>query len=97
MSRVLTESMGSLALSICHVGSTSVPGLIAKPAIDVDLIVPNVEDEYSYLPRLAQDKRERPGTKQRRYGPRVNSQRDCPLQRSESSRGVRQTRASLNR
>ena len=50
--RVLMDSIGDLALSICHVGSTSVPGTFAKPVIDVDLTVPDVEDEHSYLPLL---------------------------------------------
>jgi len=30
-----------IALSIEHVGSTSVPGLAAKPVIDIDVVVPN--------------------------------------------------------
>jgi len=50
--RVLTKSIGDLALSICHVGSTSVPGLVAKPVIDADLTVLDVEDEHSYVPQL---------------------------------------------
>lgn len=37
---------------IDHVGSTAVPGLIAKPVIDVDLTVPDVDDEAAYLPQL---------------------------------------------
>ncbi|KAF0196064.1 MAG: hypothetical protein FD169_1130 [Bacillota bacterium] len=32
-------SLGEVALSIEHVGSTSVPGLAAKPIIDMDVIV----------------------------------------------------------
>ena len=32
-------ALGSLALSIEHVGSTSVPGLAAKPIIDIDVVV----------------------------------------------------------
>lgn len=40
------------ALSVRHVGSTSVPGLWAKPIIDVDLIVADSGDETAYLPDL---------------------------------------------
>ena len=39
-------------LSLQHVGSTAVPGLIAKPVIDLDLTVPDVTDEGSYLTDL---------------------------------------------
>ena len=39
-------------LSVQHVGSTAVPGLIAKPVIDLDLTVLDVLDEHGYLPRL---------------------------------------------
>ena len=35
----LSEAVGELAESIEHVGSTSVPGLAAKPVIDVDVVV----------------------------------------------------------
>ena len=35
-----------------HVGSTSVPGLAAKPIIDMVLAVPDSSDEPSYVPRL---------------------------------------------
>jgi len=34
----IQEALGSLALSIEHVGSTSVQGLSAKPIIDIDLV-----------------------------------------------------------
>ena len=46
---------GALAerlLPIRHVGSTAVPGLTAKPVIDLDLTVPDVEHEDGYLPQL---------------------------------------------
>ncbi|HKJ03147.1 MAG TPA: GrpB family protein [Longimicrobiales bacterium] len=33
------EALGDVALSIEHVGSTSVPGLAAKPVIDIDVVV----------------------------------------------------------
>ena len=39
-------------LSVHHVGSTAVPGLTAKPVIDIDLTVPDVADEASCLPEL---------------------------------------------
>lgn len=37
---------------IQHVGSTAVPGMTAKPVIDVDLLVPDVLDEDAWLPAL---------------------------------------------
>ena len=35
----LDNALGSLALSIEHVGSTSVEGLSAKPCIDIDVVI----------------------------------------------------------
>ncbi len=35
-----------------HVGSTSVPGLAAKPRIDMLLLVANTADEHAYVPDL---------------------------------------------
>ena len=37
---------------IHHVGSTAVPGLAAKPIIDIALAVPDSADEPSYVPAL---------------------------------------------
>jgi GrpB-like predicted nucleotidyltransferase (UPF0157 family) len=39
-------------MRIDHIGSTAVTGLAAKPTIDIDVSVANVEDEASYLPAL---------------------------------------------
>lgn len=39
-------------LAIEHVGSTAVPGLWAKPLIDIDLTVANSADEEAWLPDL---------------------------------------------
>ena len=39
-------------LAIEHVGSTSVPGLWAKPLIDVDLTVADSADEPAYVPAM---------------------------------------------
>ena len=48
----LRSVLGNEALRIEHVGSTSVPGLMAKPIIDILLVVPNSADEPSYVPHL---------------------------------------------
>jgi len=45
--------VGDLAASIEHVGSTSVPGLAAKPIIDVDIVVPTAERMPAVIERLA--------------------------------------------
>lgn len=37
------------ATLIAHVGSTAVPGLAAKPIVDIQASVPEVEDEASYV------------------------------------------------
>jgi GrpB-like predicted nucleotidyltransferase (UPF0157 family) len=44
--------LGDRALRIEHVGSTSIPGLAAKPIIDILLVVPDSADEQAYLPAM---------------------------------------------
>jgi GrpB-like predicted nucleotidyltransferase (UPF0157 family) len=44
--------LGARALRLEHVGSTSVPGLAAKPRIDVLLVVGSTADEPGYVPAL---------------------------------------------
>ncbi|MEV4630026.1 GrpB family protein [Micromonospora sp. NPDC049523] len=51
-SSLLTEALGSLVVGVEHVGSTSVPGLAAKPIIDIDLLVEDTADESRYVPAL---------------------------------------------
>lgn len=46
------EALGTRALDVEHVGSTSVPGLPAKPIIDVDLTVADPAAEAAWLPQL---------------------------------------------
>ncbi|MBV9650913.1 MAG: GrpB family protein [Pseudonocardiales bacterium] len=44
--------LGEAVVLVEHVGSTAVPGLVAKPIIDILLVVPNSADEASYVPLL---------------------------------------------
>lgn len=44
--------LGGRALLVEHAGSTSVPGLAAKPVIDIVLAVADSSDETSYVPAL---------------------------------------------
>jgi GrpB-like predicted nucleotidyltransferase (UPF0157 family) len=44
--------LGARALRIEHAGSTSVPGLAAKPVVDIVLVVANSADEDAYVSAL---------------------------------------------
>lgn len=48
----IAAALGPKALSIEHIGSTSVPGLAAKPIIDILVVVENSGDEASYHPAM---------------------------------------------
>jgi GrpB-like predicted nucleotidyltransferase (UPF0157 family) len=48
----IRAALRDAALLVEHVGSTSVPGLVAKPRIDILLAVASSADEATYLPAL---------------------------------------------
>jgi GrpB-like predicted nucleotidyltransferase (UPF0157 family) len=48
----IISALGPTALGIEHVGSTSVPGLAAKPIADIQVSVAELADEARYLPQL---------------------------------------------
>ena len=48
----INEVLGQRVVRLEHIGSTSVPGLAAKPIIDILLVVPDSSDEPSYVPDL---------------------------------------------
>jgi len=48
----IREALGWRALQLEHVGSTSIPGLAAKPVIDIDLTVADPGREQDYIPVL---------------------------------------------
>ena len=49
---LIRQALGWRALQLEHVGSTSVPGLPAKPVIDIDLTVADPDREPHYVPAL---------------------------------------------
>lgn len=48
----IRAALGERVLLLEHVGSTSVPGLDAKPIIDIALVVADPADEAAYVPAL---------------------------------------------
>jgi GrpB-like predicted nucleotidyltransferase (UPF0157 family) len=48
----IKAALGERAIRVEHVGSTSVPGLMAKPIIDILLVVADSADEPLYVPAL---------------------------------------------
>lgn len=48
----IRAALGARAVQIEHVGSTSVPGLAAKPVIDIVLVVADSADEPAYVADL---------------------------------------------
>ena len=48
----LAGALGPLAVGIEHVGSTAVPGLAAKPIIDLDVVIATREDLPAVIQRL---------------------------------------------
>jgi GrpB-like predicted nucleotidyltransferase (UPF0157 family) len=50
--RRIRHALGDRVRRLEHVGSTSVPGLAAKPVIDLVLEVPDSSHEPAYVPEL---------------------------------------------
>ena len=48
----IREALGDAVVRLEHVGSTAVAGLPAKPVLDLDLAVPDSDDEAAYVPAL---------------------------------------------
>jgi GrpB-like predicted nucleotidyltransferase (UPF0157 family) len=50
--RRIRRALGDGVVQLEHVGSTAVPGIAAKPRIDILLVVQDSSDEPSYVPAL---------------------------------------------
>ena len=50
----IRAALGDAVVRLEHVGSTSIPGLAAKPLIDILLVVPDSSDEDAYVPALVE-------------------------------------------
>jgi GrpB-like predicted nucleotidyltransferase (UPF0157 family) len=49
---LISDSLEGVALRIEHIGSTSVPGMAAKPIVDVQVSVADLSSEQGYVPQL---------------------------------------------
>jgi GrpB-like predicted nucleotidyltransferase (UPF0157 family) len=50
----IRRALGELALRVEHVGSTAVPGLAAKPVVDIQVSVPSLANMGDFTERLSQ-------------------------------------------
>lgn len=54
LAATIRKALGNIVLRIEHVGSTAVPGLAAKPVIDLDVVVNSPREMQSAILKLAQ-------------------------------------------
>ena len=50
--RLLLQTFGDRIIAIEHIGSTSIPGLIAKPIIDINIAVESLGDILDFITKL---------------------------------------------
>jgi GrpB-like predicted nucleotidyltransferase (UPF0157 family) len=48
----IIKKLGNLIIDIQHIGSTSVPGMMAKPIIDIGVLVNSTDDIFTFVNKL---------------------------------------------
>jgi GrpB-like predicted nucleotidyltransferase (UPF0157 family) len=48
----IVDALGEVAMRVEHIGSTAVPGLAAKPIVDILVTLADVDDEPAFAPSL---------------------------------------------
>jgi GrpB-like predicted nucleotidyltransferase (UPF0157 family) len=51
---LLMDALGEIALHIEHIGSTAIPGMVAKPVIDMMVAIESFDQASEYIPILAE-------------------------------------------
>ena len=49
----VTAALGELVVRVEHIGTTAVPGLLAEPIVDMDVVIPSAADLPAAIARLA--------------------------------------------
>ena len=50
--KAIKKILGTIAIDIQHIGSTAIPGIMAKPIIDIAVLIPTLEEAEKLVPYL---------------------------------------------
>lgn len=50
--KILSKVLNDLVIDIQHIGSTSIPGILAKPIIDIAIGIKSMKDSKKFIPLL---------------------------------------------
>ncbi len=52
--KLIKKLLGTIAIDIQHIGSTAIPHIMAKPIIDIAVLIPTLEEAHLLVPVLEQ-------------------------------------------